>query len=175
MDPEKAETLRLCPALLSSHEETGTIVVKVEQNQVQVKKSYRECASSDLAAVHHEKTIDVTALPCQYLGDVIERYQRGLRQAAEAWFVRASATRYTPWVDRHNTLNHLMQARSALRDLWHEGCGRVADKARGEYLLSTSSTSESKNFPLKQSSKRQLQHSAIYYPQYALLSGKFLT
>ena len=31
-----------------------------------------------------------------------------------------------------NTKYYLMLAQSALRDLWHEGCSQVADKAGGE-------------------------------------------
>ena len=33
---------------------------------------------------------------------------------------------------RHAFMYYLMLVRSALWDLWHEGCGRVADTARGE-------------------------------------------
>ena len=32
---------------------------------------------------------------------------------------------------------YLILARSALRHLWHEGCGRVADTARGEVTHSS--------------------------------------
>ena len=67
----------------------------------------------------------ITIISCIYIGIVISQFKILNRSKKSQHFLYHLDL-------SHNFTYYLMLVRSALRDLWHEWCGRVADTSRGE-------------------------------------------